>query len=105
MLRSGANILLLDETTNYLDVDGVALSGAALSVTVSLGRSCGGGFYLTPDASADDGLFDICWLGDFGRFEALRALPKGPQRHAPGSPAKTSSPFAGPGLQSTNDER
>jgi diacylglycerol kinase (ATP) len=51
-------------------------NGRALLACVSIGPSCGGGFYLTPDALPDDGLFDLCTLGDFGKLEAIANLPK-----------------------------
>jgi len=48
----------------------------AILAAVTIGPASGGGFYLTPDAKPDDGLFDFCRLGDFGKLEALRHLPK-----------------------------
>ena len=59
-----------------LEVDGRTLDGPAFLAAVSNGRTCGGGFVLTPDAIPDDGLFDICRLGNLTRGEALRHLPK-----------------------------
>jgi YegS/Rv2252/BmrU family lipid kinase len=59
-----------------LEVDGEVLDGLAILAAVTIGPASGGGFYLTPDAKPDDGLFDICSLGDFGKLEALRHLPK-----------------------------
>lgn len=59
-----------------LEADGEVFEGPALLACVSLGRCCGGGFYLTPSAEPDDGLFDLCTLGDFGRLEALWSIPK-----------------------------
>lgn len=59
-----------------LEVDGEVLDGPAILAAVTIGPASGGGFYLTPDAKPDDGLFDICRLGDFGKLEALRHLPK-----------------------------
>lgn len=58
------------------DVDGEILDGPAILAAVTIGPASGGGFYLTPDARPDDGLFDFCRLGDFGKLEALRHLPK-----------------------------
>jgi diacylglycerol kinase (ATP) len=59
-----------------VEVDGEVLDGPAILAAVAIGPASGGGFYLTPDAKPDDGLFDICRLGDFGKLEALRHLPK-----------------------------
>ena len=51
------------------------LDGPSLLGCVAIGITSGGGFRLTPGAIPDDGLFDVCRLGDFGRLEALRHLP------------------------------
>lgn len=59
-----------------LTVDGRTISGRALLAAVANGPRSGGGFLLAPDAKADDGLLDVCRLGDLGRLEALRHLPK-----------------------------
>jgi len=56
--------------------DGRTISGRAFLAAVANGPRSGGGFLLAPDAKADDGLFDVCRLGDLGRLEALRHLPK-----------------------------
>jgi len=45
-------------------------------MTIGNGRSMGGGFYLTPDAVMDDGLFDVCVINALTRREALIHLPK-----------------------------
>ena len=58
------------------EVDGEILEGLTLLAAVTIGPASGGGFHLTPDARPDDGLFDLCRLGDFGKLEALRNLPK-----------------------------
>ena len=59
-----------------LTVDGRTISGRALLAAVANGPRSGGGFLLAPDAKADDGLFDVCRLGDLKKLEALRHLPK-----------------------------
>jgi len=56
--------------------DGRTISGRALLAAVANGPRSGGGFLLAPDAKAEDGLFDVCRLGDLGKLEALRHLPK-----------------------------
>lgn len=48
--------------------------------TVSNGRSYAGGFLLTPEATANDGLLDVCNIKRLGLFHRLRILsmvPKG----------------------------
>ena len=59
----------------HLEADGRVLDGPSLLGCVAIGITSGGGFRLTPGAIPDDGLFDVCRLGDFGRLESLRHLP------------------------------
>jgi len=44
--------------------------------TVANGQRSGGGFFFTPEAKLDDGLFDICYASSLSRFEVLNLLPK-----------------------------
>jgi diacylglycerol kinase (ATP) len=70
---------VLVEWTNFeltLTADGRILEGLAFLAAVANGPRSGGGFLLAPDARPDDGLFDVCRLGDLGKLEALRHLPK-----------------------------
>lgn len=46
-----------------------------LIVAVTIGPTYGGGFFITPDAVADDGLFDVCMIDPLGLTEALMRLP------------------------------
>jgi diacylglycerol kinase family enzyme len=46
-----------------------------LLITIGNGRTSGGGFYLTPDALIDDGLFDITVIRSISKFKLLRKLP------------------------------
>lgn len=57
-------------------IDSEVLEGPAILAAVTIGPASGGGFYLTPDARPDDGLFDFCRLGDFRKLETIRHLPK-----------------------------
>ena len=70
VLRSWANFELT------LTVDGRVLEGHSFLAAVANGPRSGGGFLLAPDAKPDDGLFDVCRLGDLRKGEALRHLPK-----------------------------
>jgi diacylglycerol kinase (ATP) len=48
--------------------------------TISIGRRFAGGFFLTPEAIANDGLLDVCSIKSlnlFQRFKLLLKVPKG----------------------------
>ncbi len=46
-----------------------------LIVAVTQGPTYGGGFFITPDAVADDGLFEVCMIDPLSLPEALCRLP------------------------------
>ncbi len=46
-----------------------------LSVVVSNGNYFGGGMRVAPDAVLDDGLLDVCVIGDISKFNLLKSLP------------------------------
>jgi len=46
-----------------------------LIVAATIGPTYGGGFAITPDAIADDGLFEVCMIDPLGLPEALARLP------------------------------
>lgn len=47
--------------------DGGAFEGPAMLVAATVTRGYGGGFLLSPGARVDDGLLDLCIIGDIGR--------------------------------------
>jgi diacylglycerol kinase (ATP) len=47
-----------------------------LLAAVANGPSYGGGMRIAPDANPDDGLFDVCFVGDLSVWEILRLVPK-----------------------------
>lgn len=47
-----------------------------LSLGISNGLYAGGGFKLAPRADIDDGLVDLCAIGDYPKLERLFRLPK-----------------------------
>ena len=49
--------------------------GRFLFVAFANGPYYGGGMKICPDARSDDGLFDVCMVGDLSRFAALKELP------------------------------
>jgi len=51
-------------------------SGPAMLTEVSIGRTAGGGFKLTPDADPSDGLFDVCLIRRVGLWTFLRYAPQ-----------------------------
>lgn len=55
--------------------DGPQQRHDTLIVAVTNGPTYGGGFLITPDALADDGLFDVCMIDPFSLPEALVRLP------------------------------
>jgi diacylglycerol kinase (ATP) len=59
-----------------LSVDGKQFDGRMLLCAIGNGPACGGGFFLTPEASPDNGVLDFCVIGDLGRIETLRQLPR-----------------------------
>jgi len=46
-----------------------------LIIAATIGPTYGGGFFITPDAIADDGLFDVCMIDPLKLLEALMRLP------------------------------
>ncbi len=58
-----------------LKLDGELLDTRALLCAVANAKSYGGGMQVAPDASLDDGLFDICVIQDATKMEFLRAFP------------------------------
>jgi diacylglycerol kinase (ATP) len=58
-----------------LDLDGTGISGKHLLIAIGNGVCAGGGFYLTPKASVEDGLLDFCLIGDVRVGRILRLMP------------------------------
>lgn len=55
--------------------DGQELHLPAMMVCVGNGSREGGGFFVTPDAQIDDGLFDLCVVRELGRLDTMRLIP------------------------------
>jgi len=70
-----------------LDADSVEVE--ATLVTVANGASYGGGMKVCPDASLNDGLFDVMVLGKVSRIELLKVFPKVYSGRHVGHPAVT----------------
>lgn len=58
-----------------LKLDGETETRKICTVVAGIGRYGGGGMMTTPDASLDDGLFDVLIIDDIGKLELLKALP------------------------------
>ena len=59
-----------------VDVDGEVREGRMHDVVVANGRYFGGGMMICPDASSDDGRFDVLLIGDLTKRDLLLTLPK-----------------------------
>ena len=59
-----------------IEVDGVRHSTQAMLVAVGNGPSYGGGMMVCPDASFEDGLFDILVVHQISTIEFLKVFPK-----------------------------
>lgn len=59
-----------------IKIDEKYLEMKSLLVAVANGKFYGGGMMPTPEALVDDSRFDICLVGEKGRFSILKFLPK-----------------------------
>ncbi len=59
-----------------IELDQLKLNQNVTLVSVGNGRSSGGGFYLTPQAKFDDGLFDICIMEYLPKSKIFSVLPR-----------------------------
>ena len=57
-------------------VDGETRTGRMHEVVVANGRYLGGGMMICPEASPDDGLFDVLLIGDITKLDLVQTLPK-----------------------------
>jgi YegS/Rv2252/BmrU family lipid kinase len=59
-----------------LELDGEPWVHVGYSIAAANGRQYGGGMLLAPDASLDDGLFDVVTVADVPKRRFLRGLPR-----------------------------
>jgi YegS/Rv2252/BmrU family lipid kinase len=59
-----------------VSVDGETRKGVMHDVIVALGRYLAGGMMIAPDASPDDGRFDVILIGDLSKRDLVFTLPK-----------------------------
>jgi diacylglycerol kinase (ATP) len=57
-------------------LDDQTLERRAFMISVGNGPCSGGGMQICPDASREDGLLDVCIVGDVSRLEVVQLLPK-----------------------------
>ena len=57
-----------------LTIDGSTASHQVLFIAIANGEYYGGGMRIAPGASLDDGLLDLCVVGDLSRITAVRQL-------------------------------
>jgi YegS/Rv2252/BmrU family lipid kinase len=69
-----------------IELDDETIEGPMLMVSIMNGRRMGGGFYMTPEAKQDDGLFDLCLVNQVTRramFPLMTRFMKGTQAGHP----------------------
>ncbi len=59
-----------------ISLDDQALEQPVFLVAVGNGANYAGGMRIAPDAVMDDGLFDVCVVGDLSRLDVVRLVPK-----------------------------
>jgi YegS/Rv2252/BmrU family lipid kinase len=59
-----------------VSVDDEVRTGVTNEVVVANGRYLGGGMMLCPEASPDDGLFDVLVIGDVTKRDLVQTMPK-----------------------------
>jgi diacylglycerol kinase (ATP) len=57
-------------------VDGVEHDLPGMLIAVGNGRSYGGGMQVCPTADPEDGLIDLCVIGDISKFDFIKTFPK-----------------------------
>jgi diacylglycerol kinase (ATP) len=76
MLALARNMLFSYRTPNVkIEMDGESFSRQITLLTVGNGRCSGGGFWLTPSAEIDDGLFDVCIGRKMSKIQILALVP------------------------------
>jgi diacylglycerol kinase (ATP) len=61
--------------TARIEVDGTSLQRRVRSIAIANGTYFGGGMRIAPNATLDDGQFDVVVIGDTGRPRALTGIP------------------------------
>ncbi len=61
--------------TVSVELDGQRFTQAITLIAINNGRCTGGGFWMTPNAQIDDGLFDVCIGRGMGKLQILSLVP------------------------------
>ncbi len=75
LYHSLAALLTFGSRMVRVEVDGERIEGPLQSVVVANGRYFGGGMLIAPEASLEDGLFDVVLCADLGMRRSLTGLP------------------------------
>lgn len=59
-----------------IELDKETITMPALMVSIMNGRRMGGGFMMAPNSKTNDGLFDLCLVGQVSRLGILGLIPK-----------------------------
>lgn len=57
-------------------IDGEPITGTMRAVLAANGQFFGGGFQIVPGARIDDGILNVAIIGDIGRLDLLRTVPR-----------------------------
>ncbi|MGE5633279.1 MAG: diacylglycerol/lipid kinase family protein [Caulobacteraceae bacterium] len=68
-------VLYRNKPFNILIDDNMVLTGRMNSVIVANGKYFGGGMMVAPEASMEDGVFDIITFGDLGKLDLIKSFP------------------------------
>jgi diacylglycerol kinase (ATP) len=69
-----AELRRFDNCSVSLTVDGVSATAEVLFIAIANGEYYGGGMRIAPGATVDDGMLDLCVVGDVTRLTALGQL-------------------------------
>jgi diacylglycerol kinase (ATP) len=75
LLTTLSELRRFDNRRVQIALDGRTVERTVLFVAIANGAYYGGGMRIAPEARPDDGLLDVCVVGDISRITALRELP------------------------------